>query len=75
MVGDVDHCFRIFQNWHTPELVMWTSYAYLTIRNNKNVDRKGVKLISLHLRPQLKIDTIKIHISVLIQKRYVSKAK
>ena len=21
MVGDVDHCFRFFQNWHTPELV------------------------------------------------------
>ena len=20
MVGDVDHCFRFFQNWHTPEL-------------------------------------------------------
>ena len=19
MVGDVDHCFRFFQNWHTPE--------------------------------------------------------
>ena len=20
MVGDVDHCFRFFQNWHTPKL-------------------------------------------------------
>ena len=20
MVGDVDHCFRFFKNWHTPEL-------------------------------------------------------
>ena len=20
MVGDVGHCFRFFQNWHTPEL-------------------------------------------------------
>ena len=22
MVGDVDHCFRFFQNWHTPELLI-----------------------------------------------------
>ena len=22
MVGEVDHCFCFFQNWHTPELVL-----------------------------------------------------
>ena len=25
MVGDVDHCFRFFQNWHTPELVNYVT--------------------------------------------------
>ena len=23
MVGGVHHCFRFFQNWHTPELIIY----------------------------------------------------
>ena len=28
MVGDVDHCFRFFQNWHTPELLGKTIFNH-----------------------------------------------
>ena len=34
MVGDVDHCFRFFQNWHTPELVSVTYYVSLYVGQN-----------------------------------------
>ena len=28
MAGNVDHCFRFFQNWHTPELIKQTGSVF-----------------------------------------------
>ena len=35
MVGDVDHCFRFFQNWHTPELLSEKKYPFNILKDNE----------------------------------------
>ena len=35
MVGDVYHCFRFFQNWHTPELIRHLRCWYNALREHE----------------------------------------
>ena len=61
MVGDADHCFRFFQNWHTPELfrstqhddsfidsfTLWLCSLWLLLERALRMQKKAARIISV----------------------------